>query len=181
MGAIKPDTSLEDLERFSITVRQGYAWAGSSYRRPGYGVRMAAEDTENLRQIFLQRFGKPATTAQITFGFAPVIIPQGDGTFKEMAKAYGLDVKDGSLMAAFCDYDRDGDVDLSAHSESSGDGDAEASVIVLGATIWGGNITLSAHSRFAATASGERAIIAGVTRKVRVRAIANTQADQYAA
>ncbi len=56
------DTSLEDLERFAVTVRQGYAWAGSSYRRPGYGVRMAAEDTENLRRIFWQTFGKPART-----------------------------------------------------------------------------------------------------------------------
>ncbi len=59
---IKPDSALEDLERFAVTVRQGYAWAGSSYRRPGYGVRMAAEDTENLRKIFLQAFGKPAAT-----------------------------------------------------------------------------------------------------------------------
>jgi enediyne biosynthesis protein E4 len=35
-------------------------------------------------------------------------INQGDGTFKEMAHAYGLDVVDSSVMAAFCDYDRDG-------------------------------------------------------------------------
>ena len=39
-------------------------------------------------------------------------INQGDGTFKEMAHAYGLDVKDSSVMAAFCDYDRDGWLDL---------------------------------------------------------------------
>jgi hypothetical protein len=39
-------------------------------------------------------------------------INQGDGTFKEMAQAYGLDIKDGSTMAAFCDYDRDGWLDL---------------------------------------------------------------------
>ncbi|HVZ64661.1 MAG TPA: FG-GAP-like repeat-containing protein [Lacunisphaera sp.] len=37
---------------------------------------------------------------------------QGDGTFKEVAHAYGLDVKDGSSTAAFCDYDRDGWLDL---------------------------------------------------------------------
>ena len=35
-------------------------------------------------------------------------INQGDGTFKEMAHAYGLDVVDSSVMAAFSDYDRDG-------------------------------------------------------------------------
>lgn len=59
LAPISRDSSVEDLERFSVTVRQGYAWAGSSYRRPGYGVRMAAEDTENLRRIFIERFGKP--------------------------------------------------------------------------------------------------------------------------
>lgn len=59
---VAPDHSIEDLERFAVTVKQGYAWAASSYRRPGYGVRMAAEDTDNLRQLFIARFGKPALT-----------------------------------------------------------------------------------------------------------------------
>ncbi|NEX60854.1 alpha/beta hydrolase [Noviherbaspirillum galbum] len=62
LSPISRDSNLEDLERFSVNVRQGYAWAGSSYRRPGYGVRMAAEDTENLRKIFIQAFGKPKYT-----------------------------------------------------------------------------------------------------------------------
>jgi hypothetical protein len=39
-------------------------------------------------------------------------INQGDGTFREMAQAYGLDVIDSSCMAAFCDYDRDGWLDV---------------------------------------------------------------------
>ncbi len=39
-------------------------------------------------------------------------INQGDGTFKEMAHAYGLDVNDASVMASFCDYDRDGWLDV---------------------------------------------------------------------
>jgi len=39
-------------------------------------------------------------------------VNQGDGTFKEMAHAYGLDAVDSSVMAAFCDYDRDGALDL---------------------------------------------------------------------
>jgi hypothetical protein len=37
---------------------------------------------------------------------------QGDGTFKEEAAARGLAVTDGSVMAAFCDYDRDGWLDV---------------------------------------------------------------------
>jgi hypothetical protein len=39
-------------------------------------------------------------------------INQGDGAFKEMAHAYGLDVNDSSVMACFCDYDRDGWLDV---------------------------------------------------------------------
>jgi hypothetical protein len=39
-------------------------------------------------------------------------VNQGDGTFKEMAHEYGLDVVDSSVMAAFSDYDRDGWLDL---------------------------------------------------------------------
>jgi hypothetical protein len=50
---------VEDLDRFSMMVREGYAWAGSTYRRGGYGVRMAARDTDDLRQIVWDRFGKP--------------------------------------------------------------------------------------------------------------------------
>lgn len=53
---------LEDLDRFSVMVRAGYAWIGSTYRRGGYGVRMAAEDTDNSRQLFWDRFGRPERT-----------------------------------------------------------------------------------------------------------------------
>jgi hypothetical protein len=56
------DDNTEDLERFAVTVRQGFAWAGSAYRRPGYGVLLAAEDTDNLRKLFSARFGQPAHT-----------------------------------------------------------------------------------------------------------------------
>ncbi|MEV0388145.1 DUF6351 family protein [Nonomuraea sp. NPDC050643] len=52
----------EDLERWAVLVDQGYAWAGSSYRRGGYGVRMAAADTENVRRLFAGRFGRPERT-----------------------------------------------------------------------------------------------------------------------
>ncbi|MET7640073.1 hypothetical protein [Streptomyces sp. NPDC005438] len=57
-----PERSAEDLDRWSVMVREGYAWAGSSYRRGGYGTRMAAEDTENLRRLFTREFGRPRQT-----------------------------------------------------------------------------------------------------------------------
>ncbi|QFZ72894.1 hypothetical protein GFH48_06080 [Streptomyces fagopyri] len=57
-----PQRSVDDLARWSVMVDQGYAWAGSSYRRGGYGTRMAAEDTENVRRVFVAGFGKPRRT-----------------------------------------------------------------------------------------------------------------------
>ncbi|PRY40672.1 alpha/beta hydrolase family protein [Umezawaea tangerina] len=53
---------VEDLRRWAVMVDQGYAWVGSSYRRGGYGVRMAAADTDNARRLFTRRFGRPERT-----------------------------------------------------------------------------------------------------------------------
>jgi hypothetical protein len=60
LKAPKPDDALEDLERFSVTVKEGFAWAGSNYRRAGYGVRSAAEDSDTLRQIFWTSSAAPS-------------------------------------------------------------------------------------------------------------------------
>ncbi|WP_031093768.1 MULTISPECIES: hypothetical protein [unclassified Streptomyces] len=57
-----PERSVADLDRWSVMVDQGYAWAGSSYRRGGYGTRMAAADTENVRRLFVSAFGEPRRT-----------------------------------------------------------------------------------------------------------------------
>lgn len=57
--ASDPARSTEDLERWAVMVKEGYAWAGSSYRRGGYGTRMAAADTESVRRTFVDHFGKP--------------------------------------------------------------------------------------------------------------------------
>ncbi|MFC5171212.1 hypothetical protein [Streptomyces mutomycini] len=57
-----PSRSADDLERWAVMVDEGYAWAGSSYRRGGYGTRMAAADTENVRRLFVARFGAPELT-----------------------------------------------------------------------------------------------------------------------
>jgi pimeloyl-ACP methyl ester carboxylesterase len=58
----KPDDAIEDLQRFAVTVAEGYAWAGSNYRREGYGVRSAAEDSNALRELFWKTFGRPKRT-----------------------------------------------------------------------------------------------------------------------
>lgn len=61
-GTPEASDPLEDLDRFSVMVRHGYAWIGSTYRRGGYGVRMAAEDTDNSRKIFWALHGRPDRT-----------------------------------------------------------------------------------------------------------------------
>ncbi|MET8027651.1 hypothetical protein [Streptomyces avermitilis] len=57
-----PERSVGDLDRWAVMVKEGYAWAGSSYRRGGYGTRMAAEDTESVRRLFVKEFGTPKRT-----------------------------------------------------------------------------------------------------------------------
>lgn len=52
----------DDLDRFAIMVRLGYAWIGSTYRREGYAVRRAAEDVDNSRALFWRFFGRPERT-----------------------------------------------------------------------------------------------------------------------
>ena len=61
-GAPERDDPLGDLDRFSMMVRAGYAWIGSSYRRGGYGVRMAAEDVDVSRRIFWEQIERPDRT-----------------------------------------------------------------------------------------------------------------------
>jgi alpha-beta hydrolase superfamily lysophospholipase len=46
----------------AVEVKMGYAWIASTYRREGYGVRMAAEDTDNARKFFIAHFMKPKRT-----------------------------------------------------------------------------------------------------------------------
>lgn len=52
----------EDFVHWSVKVRAGYAWAGSTYRQGGVAVRAAAEDMERLRGIFRQHVAQPRRT-----------------------------------------------------------------------------------------------------------------------
>src|SRR5712671_6729793 len=54
--------SQADLTKYSYAVKLGYAWVASTYRREGYGVGMAAEDSDNARRFFIERIGKPKRT-----------------------------------------------------------------------------------------------------------------------
>jgi hypothetical protein len=51
-----------DLDKYAYAVRRGYAWVASTYRREGYGVAMAAADTNDARGFFDARIGTPRRT-----------------------------------------------------------------------------------------------------------------------
>ena len=66
------------------------------------GATFVDVNNDGLLDIYVCRFNAPNL----------LYVNQGDGTFKEMAHAYGLDIRDASVMASFCDYDRDGWLDV---------------------------------------------------------------------
>jgi alpha-beta hydrolase superfamily lysophospholipase len=52
----------EDITRWAIWARLGYALVASSYHQGGVAVRAAAEDTYRARMLFAQQFGEPERT-----------------------------------------------------------------------------------------------------------------------
>jgi hypothetical protein len=54
--------SMSDLAKYAFAVQRGYGWVASSYRREGYGVAMAGEDTEDARRFFAEHIAKPKHT-----------------------------------------------------------------------------------------------------------------------
>ena len=63
--AVVPPTaagSQNDLTKYAFAVKSGYGWVASSYRREGYGVQMAAEDSDQARRFFIERIAKPRRT-----------------------------------------------------------------------------------------------------------------------
>ena len=62
LGTPKVQRPADDMTRWSIWTRAGFAYAGSGYRQGGVAVRSAAEDTERVRQRFVAQFGAPKLT-----------------------------------------------------------------------------------------------------------------------
>jgi hypothetical protein len=85
-----------------VTEKAGVADHGESARIWKQGATFVDVNNDGLLDIYVCRYNAPNL----------LYINQGDGTFKEMAKAHGLDITDSSVMASFCDYDRDGWLDV---------------------------------------------------------------------
>src|SRR5690606_22120806 len=82
-----------------VTADAGIAFPAGAWTQ---GAAFADIDNDGDLDLYVCRFN----AANLLF------INQGNGTFIEEAAARGLDVVDGSGMAAFADYDRDGWLDV---------------------------------------------------------------------
>lgn len=71
------------------------------------GVSMVDINGDGWLDIYVCKAGKPEGENRHN----ELFINQGDGTFVEQSKEYGLDVTGLSIQAAFFDFDRDGDLD----------------------------------------------------------------------
>ena len=85
-----------------VTDKAGVADKGDAAKIWKQGATFVDINNDGLLDIYVCRFNAPNL----------LYINQGDGTFKESAHSYGLDVVDACGMAAFCDYDRDGWLDV---------------------------------------------------------------------
>jgi hypothetical protein len=85
-----------------VTDRAGVGDKGEAAAIWKQGATFVDVDNDGLLDIYVCRFNAPNL----------LYMNQGDGTFKEEAAARGLAVRDASVMAAFCDYDRDGLLDV---------------------------------------------------------------------
>jgi hypothetical protein len=94
--------NLGDWKFEDVTERAGVGDKGDAAKIWKQGATFVDVDNNGLLDIYVCRTGAPNL----------LYINQGDGTFKEEAAARGLAVVDGSVMAAFCDYDRDGFLDV---------------------------------------------------------------------
>lgn len=94
--------NLGDWKFEDVTARAGVEDTGAAAKVWKQGATWADVNNDGKLDLYVCRFDAPNR----------LYINQGNGTFREEAAAYGLDVKDASSMATFCDYDRDGWLDV---------------------------------------------------------------------
>ena len=72
------------------------------------GATFADVNNDGLLDLYVCKSGKPEGVNRHN----ELFINQGDLTFKEASKEYGLDIQGLSVHSAFFDYDKDGDLDV---------------------------------------------------------------------
>ncbi|HET7536220.1 MAG TPA: VCBS repeat-containing protein, partial [Candidatus Didemnitutus sp.] len=94
--------NLGDWKFEDVTEKAGVGDHGDAAAIWKQGATFVDVNNDGRLDIYVCRFNAPNL----------LYINQGDGTFREEAAARGLAVNDASVMAAFCDYDRDGWLDV---------------------------------------------------------------------
>ncbi len=85
-----------------VTEKAGVGDHGDAVGIWKQGATFVDVNNDGLLDLYVCRFNAPNL----------LYMNRGDGTFREEAAARGLAVNDASVMAAFCDYDRDGWLDV---------------------------------------------------------------------
>ncbi len=101
-GSCRLFRNLGDWRFEDVTERAGVGDRGDAAQVWKFGATFVDVNNDGLLDLYVCRYDAPNL----------LYINQGDGTFKEEAAARGLAVADASVMAAFCDYDRDGWLDV---------------------------------------------------------------------
>jgi hypothetical protein len=96
-----------------VTARAGVGDTGAAAGIWKSGATFVDVNNDGRLDLYVCRFDAPNL----------LYLNQGDGTFREGAHAAGLDVRDASVMAAFCDYDRDGWLDVYVATNMLSDAD----------------------------------------------------------
>lgn len=105
LGAATAKRIEEDLKRWAIVPRAGYAWAGSSFRQGGVAVRAAAEDTERVRQIFVRHVAKPKLTLLHGQSWGAGVAAKGAETYTAGKPYDGVLLTSGLLAGGSRAYD----------------------------------------------------------------------------
>jgi enediyne biosynthesis protein E4 len=101
-GSCRLFRNLGDWKFEDVTEKAGVGDKGDAAAIWKQGATFVDVNNNGLLDLYVCRFGAPNL----------LYMNQGDGTFREEAAARGLAVSDASVMAAFCDYDRDGWLDV---------------------------------------------------------------------
>ena len=115
VGNQQPCVLYKNLGEFrfeDITARAGLANMGRGWYT---GTCMVDVNADGFLDIYISKSGMEAPEDRANLLF----INNGDGTFTESAKAYGLDNQGFSVNAVFFDYDKDGDLDVYVASQVS--------------------------------------------------------------
>ncbi len=105
LGEPRAEQVRQDLQRWSVFPRVGYAWAASSYRQGGVAVGAAAQDTERLRRIFVRHVAEPRHTLLHGQSWGASVAARGAELFTQDLPYDGVLLTSGVLAGGTRAYD----------------------------------------------------------------------------